>query len=247
LRAKRGIAVSAETMRRWLHELGWMWKRAKLMAKDDDPPRIDRLARIRWVFEQLKLGEAMLFADELAIHLLPKVGCAWMPQGSQLAVMTPGQNRKYYLAGALDVTTGTPLHCLGPRKTDLLFRDLLSVLDTSYPAEHYTRLDVVVDHYKSHTAKAVEQWLTAHPRLTWLFLPTYCPPANPIERAFGDVHDTCTRNHQRKRLPDLVADVEEHLQVNGPWPYKLSHLYYEPAVTAAVEKIIAEDPSKAAA
>jgi hypothetical protein len=34
---------------------------------------------------------------------------------------------------------------------------------------------------------------------------------------------------------------------NGPWPYKLSQLYYEPAVTTAVEKIIAADPSKAAA
>jgi hypothetical protein len=44
-----------------------------------------------------------------------------------------------------------------------------------------------------------------------------------------------------------VADVEEHLQVNGPWPYKLSQLYYEPAVTAAVEKMAAEDQSKTAA
>jgi hypothetical protein len=37
-----------------------------------------------------------------------------------------------------------------------------------------------------------------------------------FERAFGDVYDTCTRNHRRKRLPDLVADVEKHIQVNGP-------------------------------
>ena len=36
---KRGILVSAETMRRWLHEVGWVWKRAKLIAKDDDPHR----------------------------------------------------------------------------------------------------------------------------------------------------------------------------------------------------------------
>ena len=80
LEAKRGIAVSAETMRRWLHEIGWVWKRAKLVAKDDDPQRVIRLARIRWVFEQLKPSEAMVFADELDIHLLPKVGCAWMPK-----------------------------------------------------------------------------------------------------------------------------------------------------------------------
>ena len=247
LQTKRGVTVSAETMRRWLHEVGWVWKRAKLVAKDDDPQRVNRLARIRYRFEQLRLDEAMVFADELDIHLLPKVGCAWMPKGTQLAVMTPGQNQKYYLAGALDVTTGMLHRCLGPRKTNALFRDLLSVLEARHPADCYTRLYVVVDNYKIHKAKAVEQWLTAHPRVTLLFLPTYCPRANPIERAYGDVHDCCTRNHRRTRLPALVADVEDHLQLNGPWKYKLADLYYEPAVTAAVENIAAEELAKVAA
>ena len=227
--------------------MGWVWKRAKLVAKDDDPQRVTRLARIRWVFEQLKRDEAMVFADELDLHLLPKVGCAWMPKGTQLAVMTPGQNRKHYLAGALNLATGTLLHCWGARKTNQLFRDLLETLEASYPAERYTRLYVVVDNYKIHKAKAVEQWLATHPRVTLLFLPTYCPRANPIERAFGDVHDCCTRNHRRKHLPDLVADVEEHLHVNGPWLYKLSEIYDEPAVTAAVENIAAKEHAKVAA
>ena len=72
-------------------------------------------------------------------------------------------------------------------------------------------------------------------------------PANPIERAFGDVHDCCTRNHRRKRLPELVADVADHLHLNGPWQYKLSDLYYEPAVTMAVENIVTEERAKVAA
>ena len=42
LQGKHGIEVSAETVRRWLHEIGWVWKRAKLVAKDDDPHRIGR-------------------------------------------------------------------------------------------------------------------------------------------------------------------------------------------------------------
>jgi putative transposase len=247
LQAKRGITVSAETMRRWLHEIGWVWKRAKLVAKDDDPQRVSRLARIRWVLEQLKSCEALVFADELDIPLLPKVGCAWMPKGTQLEILTPGQNQKHYLAGALDLSTGTLHYCLGPRKTNALFRDLLTRLDERYPADRYTRLYVAVDNYQIHKAKAVEQWLATHPRVTLLFLPTYCPQANPIERVFGDVHDCCTRNHRRKRLPDLVADVEDHMHLNGPWQYKLSDLYYEPTVDAAVEKIAAEEHAKAAA
>lgn len=80
------------------------------------------------------------------------------------------------------------------------------MLEAHYPAEQYTRLYVVVDNHTIHKAKAVGQWVAQHPRFALLFLPTYCPRANPIERAFGDVHDCCTRNHQRKRLPDLVGD-----------------------------------------
>jgi hypothetical protein len=35
--------------------------------------------------------------------------------------------------------------------------------------------------------------------------------------------------------------------VNGPWQYQLSDLYYEPAVTTAVEKIAADKPALVAA
>jgi putative transposase len=162
-------------------------------------------------------------------------------------VMTPGQNEKHYLAGALELATGTLHYCLGPRKTNALFRDLRQAVEAAYPAAQYRRLYIVVDNYKIHKAKAVADWLAHHPRVTLLFVPTYCPRANPIELAFGDVHDLCTRNHTRQRLPALVADVEDHLARNGPWKYKLSDLYYEPAVTPAVEQIAAEEHAKGAA
>jgi transposase len=247
LKVNRGITVSADTIRRWLHQLGWVWKRAKLIAKDDDPQRVEKLARIRWIMEHLGAKQLLLFADELDIHLLAKVGYQWMEKGTQLEVMTPGSNEKNYLAGALDIVTGHLLHCVWFRKTSGLFIDLLKVIDGRYPATQYTKIFVVVDNYKIHKAKAVEQWLKWHSRIELVYLPTYCPKANPIERAFGDMHDKCTRNHQRKRLRDLVGDVIKHLQVNGPWQYKLSEIYYEPEITAAIEKIAAEERLKAAA
>lgn len=244
LQARRGLTVSAETVRRWLHELGWVWKRAKLVAKDDDPQRVEKLARIRSVFEYLPAKAALFFADELDISLLPKVGYQWMPQGEQLEVLTPGTNEKRYLAGALDMRTGTIVHRVWWRKTHGLFLDLLQTLDQAYPAAHFTHLYVIVDNYKIHKAQAVEHWLAAHPRLELLFLPTYCPKASPIERAFGDVHDKCTRNHTRKRMWHLVRDVEQHLQVNGPWAYALSDLYYTPEVTAAVQGLVTAETTQ---
>ena len=128
-----------------------------------------------------------------------------------------------------------------------MFRDLLALLEERYPAPQYRRLYVVVDNCNIHKAKAVGQWLASHPRIQLLFLPPYCPRANPIERAFGDVHDKCTRNHTRTHLEELVGDVEQHCQNNGPWCYQLSHLYYEPEVTTAMEALAAEELCQAAA
>jgi transposase len=235
LHAQRGIKVSAETVRRWLAQCGYVWKRAKLSAKDDDPERIPKLARIRSVIENLLPTEALFFADELDINLLAKVGYQWMLKGTQLEVQTPGQNEKCYLAGALDFVTGKILHCTWFRKVNGLFIDLLKIIDQAYPATKFTKIYVVVDNYGIHKAKAVLKWLEGHPRFELLWLPTYCPKANPIERAFGDVHDKSTRNHKRKRLRDLVADVKRHLKINGPWPYELSSIYYEPEVTQAMQ------------
>ena len=240
LQLQRGLEVSASTMRRWLHREGWVWKRAQLVARDDDPERVEKLARIRHTLETLGKRDVVLFADELDIHLLPKVGYQWMPQGETVKLVTPGQNQKHYLAGALEPKTGRIVHCLGTRKTNVLFRALLDRLEEHYPKARFAKVYVVVDNYGIHKAKAVERWLAEHPRFELLFLPTYCPQANPIERAFGDVHDQCTRNHHRQRIEELVGDVEQHLSTNGPWHYKLSHLYYTPEVTTAVARLAQE-------
>jgi hypothetical protein len=77
-----------------------------------------------------------------------KLGYAWMPKGTQVEVMTPGANAKHNPAGALDLGTGTLHHCLGPRKTNGLFRDLLRTLEETYPTTQYQRIYVVVDNYK---------------------------------------------------------------------------------------------------
>jgi transposase len=236
LQAQRSIRVSAETVRRCLHALDWVWKRAKLVAQDSDPERAAKLARIRRVFEHLGRREALLLRDELDLHLLPKVGAQWMPRGTQVEVLTPGKNERRYLAGALDLRTGQVHHCLWFRKMTGLFLDLLNVLDRAYPARRFDRVYVVADNGKIHKAAAVQRWLRQHPRFVLLFLPTYCPRANPIERCFGDLHDKVTRNHRRKRMRDLVQDVRRHLAQNGSWLYRLSEIYQSAEVTQALKK-----------
>jgi hypothetical protein len=121
-----------------------------------------------------------------------------------------------------------------------LFRALLQGLDAAYPAEQYQHLYVVADNYRIHKAKAVKQGLAQRPRFERLCLPPYCPRANLSERVCGDVRDLGTRKHARRRLRELVADAIEPWHLNGPWKYNLPDIYHEPAVTAAVAKLVLE-------
>jgi hypothetical protein len=212
-------------VRRWRQELDWGWKRAKLSAKDDAPQRVEKLARIRYAFEQLRAGAALFVAAEVDSSLLPQGGSQWLPKGTQGEGMPPGTNENRSLAGALEMATGIISPWVGYRKTTGLCLDLRDTLARASPAPAFSPLAVVADNAKLHPAEEGEKWLAAHPRFELLSLPPYGPGANPSERAFGDVHDNCTRTQTRKRMWHLGQDVKRHLHANGPWPYVLCDLY----------------------
>ena len=246
LKTRRGISLSRETIRRTLHQHGDASKRARHIALDNDPERAVKLARIRQIIESLPTNAPLFFADELDIHLLPKLGYEWMRRGTQTEALTPGQNQKAYLAAAWNYVTGQVWSVTGEKKDRHLFIHLLETINRSCPASKFQKASVVVDNYRIHTAKDVAAWLATHPRCELVFLPSYCPRANPIERIFGDCHDQCARNHKRKRLSDVVADVVWHLKARGSWRYKLSTIYDEEAVTNGLAHLKNEMMLKAA-
>ena len=59
-----------------------------------------KLREIQQLVETLPANEVLVYEDEVDIHLNPKIGLDWMVCGQQKEVVTPGQNEKYYLAGA---------------------------------------------------------------------------------------------------------------------------------------------------
>jgi hypothetical protein len=237
---QRGGEGSAATLRRWLHRLGGVGKRAPGVARDDAPARGEQVARIGPTLATRGKRAVGGLADALAIPLLPKGGDQGLPQGETVKVVTPGQNRKHYRAGALELKTGRRGHWVGVRKTNALFRGLLDGLEERSPHARVDTVSVAVDPYGIPKAKAVEQGRAAPPRVALRFLPPSWPQATPSERAFGEVHDTCTRNHQRHRLAELVGAVGHPLATNGPWPYQLSQLYSRAAVTTAVHRLAKE-------
>jgi transposase len=210
---KTGVRIHVGTMSRAL---------ALIQARRGKPrPRVQcpwhpavktrRLNQIARLVGSLPRNEVVLYEDEVDIHLNPKIGLDWMGLGQQKEVMTPGQNEKRYLAGALDVRTGEIRWVEGMKKDAWLFMDLLKELTVVYA--HARLIHVVLDNYKIHSSHVIAIALAHFARRVRLhFLPPYCPDHNRIERAWQDLHSHVTRNHQCSGMTELMAEVRYYLR-----------------------------------
>ncbi len=130
---------------------------------------------------ELPPNEVAVYEDEVDIHLNPKIGLDWMNRGQQKEVLTPGQNEKRYLAGAMDARTGEVTWVEAEKKDSMLFIMLLHELRNTYPEAK--KIHVILDNCRVHSSditNAVLDYLGGHIELH--FLPPYCPQENWIER-----------------------------------------------------------------
>jgi transposase len=209
-----GTQISLGRMSAALREIGARRGRPKPTVACPWPPQRKkrRLAEIRRLVARLPGDEVVVYADEVDIHLNPKIGLDWMGYGQQKDVLTPGKNEKRYLAGALDARSGELIWVEGESKNSMLFVWLLWQLTQRYP--HARRIHVILDNYSIHHTALVKSCLRTEQgnRLKLHFLPPYCPDANRIERIWQDLHANVTRNHRCPNMTALMNEVRYYLR-----------------------------------
>jgi transposase len=207
------VSVHPGTMSRALKLIGARLGRPKPVVGCPWSPTAKgrRLTAIRRAVEGMMFGEVAVYLDEVDIHLNPKIGPDWMNRGKQKQVMTPGQNAKRYVCGALDIESGCIEHVAGERKNSSLFLATPDRLLKVYPQA--TIIHVVLDNFKIHSSKQVQAWMKQHGhRIRLHFLPPYCPDHNKIERKWRDLHAAVTRNHLCKTIGELMEQVTRWLK-----------------------------------
>jgi len=213
LQKKTGVRVSTTTMCRVLKRLkirlgrpkpivGCPWRKRR---------RIRRIKQIERLLQTVPEDEVIVFADEVDIHLNPKIGPDYMLAGTQKTVLTPGKNEKRYLAGAMNARTGRLTFVEADRKdSDLFIRQLWQLVKKDYPGAR--RIHIILDNYKIHSSQRTQMALGAlGDRVQLHFLPPYCPDHNRIERTWKDLHDNVTRNHTCRNMRELMLEVRIYL------------------------------------
>jgi len=212
LRRMTGIKVSPTTVGRMLARLRARWGMARptVFCPWAQGRKKRRLAAILRKIGRLGHDELAFYQDEVDIHLNPKIGRDWMLRGQQKIVVTPGQNKKWYVAGALAVG-GNDLVTVGSdRKNTDLFLALLDRIKLMYPKAR--RIHLVLDNYVIHSSQKAQRYLEEQDgRFELPFLPPYSPNENKIERLWQDLHANVTRNHRCSSMRELKTRVRRYL------------------------------------
>lgn len=224
LEKKTSVRISTTTMSRVLQRLkirlgrpkpivGCPWKKQR---------RKRRIRQLERLIENIPADEVVLYADEVDIHLNPKIGPDYMLPGTQKTVLTPGKNEKRYLAGAFNAKTGRLTWVEADRKnSDLFIQQLWQLATHDYPRARCTH--IILDNYKIHSSARTKLALVAlQGRVKLHFLPPYCPDHNRIERTWKDLHDNVTRNHTCRTMKELMKNVNRYLDQRDQ-PFQLKY------------------------
>lgn len=204
-----GIRVSKRTMGRVLKRLKVRRGRPKPVASCPWPARRRNavIAAVKALIEQLPVDQVAVWEDEADVDLNPRIGLDYMLPGTQRLAMTPGQNVKRYMAGAMDARTDCVTWVRGERKNSSLFIAMLKKLAGVYADAKV--IHVICDNYTIHNSKQTRTWLGEHGhRFKLHFLPPYCPDDNRIERCvWREMHANVTINHRCSTIEELMRQV----------------------------------------
>jgi transposase len=208
------VHLSTSALRDALRELGLRWGRPRLaMPLKVDPAK----ARSQWLIAQavVEAGPeaAILYADESRRQLLPLVRAMWHWVGQQVRIPTPGTNVTRALFGALNIRTGRWVYLVRERMRTADFLAFLERLLVAYPQGPIL---LMVDNFSSHTAQAVGQWRTAHPRVHLYYLPKYCSHLHPVERIWLQLKNTLAANRWYGSMHLLLETVEAFFTAMTP-------------------------------
>lgn len=174
------------------------------------------MAAIHKALDECSAEHPVFYEDEVDIHLNPKIGADWQLRGQQKRVVTPGQNEKYYLAGALHSGTGKVSYVGGNSKSSALFISLLKRLKATY--RRAKTITLIVDNYIIYKSRETQRWLKENPKFRGIYQPVYSPWVNHVERLWQALHDTITRNHRCCSMWQLLKKVRHFMETVSPFP-----------------------------
>lgn len=195
-----------------LKRLGLRLKRGRLRVHSPDPAyatKLARIARARALAQAHPTRVTILYGDEVSVYRQPTLAACWGPAGEEpTAPLSQRSNTRHRVGAVLDAATGQVVTVRGEKVGVARLCELLRAVRAAYPDRY---LFLSWDNWPVHYNPAVLAEAAAQ-RITLLWLPTYAPWANPIEKLWRWLKQTVVHHHRlADRWPELKAAVAAFL------------------------------------
>ena len=206
--------------------------RVKTFKLSRDPQFLEKLSDVVGLYLNPPQEAIVLCVDEKSqIQALDRTQPGLPLKKGRCGTMTHAYKRNgtTTLFAALELLQGKVIGQCYQRHRHQEFLKFLRCLDKEFPGK--IPLHLVLDNYGTHAN--VKAWLQRHPRFVVHKVPTSSSWLNLIERWFGELTTKRIRRGVFLSVPDLIAAIEEFLQVwnQDPKPF---------VWTATVESILAK-------
>lgn len=196
------VDYTVSGMRDLLHREGYTYKKPKLV-----PGNPDREAQEDFVYYYKKFMETkdnnveVLFVDAVHPEHNTMASYGWIKKGEKRILKTNSGRQRLNLHGAINAETME----MTLIESDTINRDstvqLLEILDRKY---FYSKeIIVILDNAKYHYSQEVRDVVEKSPRLKLVYLPTYSPELNLIERVWRFFKKKVLYNKYYKDLADF--------------------------------------------
>jgi transposase len=201
---------------RLLHALKITYKRGRLNVHSSDPDYIAKRDAVEACLAQARSTPTKVvtyYLDELSFYVQPIVAQDWHVAGptQPLAERAHRSNVYHRVLGALNATTGQVVFRMA-QKTDIAFIcRFLRDLRAQHP--DIETLNVVLDNwYQVHNHRDVQE-TAQQERITLVYLPTYSPWLNPIEKLWRKAYQEVLHLHRYSRKwPELKERMQTFLE-----------------------------------
>ena len=149
----------------------------------------------------------MLWLDECTIKEHPTLTSVWSQQGTRPRIKTSGKHGKLHIFGAVDTERGKVYRQLSSSlKADAFKKFLQQVLTRCSTS----KVVAIMDNAKAHHARLIHSFIEGEKgRLAVIYLPTYAPELNPIERLWKWLRQVVTHNFCFDTLNKLKAALQK--------------------------------------
>lgn len=175
------IDYSVSGMRDLLHRLNYVYKKPTLIPGNPDREAQEEFVEYYERFMDEKAGdEEVLFLDAVHPEHNTMAAYGWIKRGQKKCLHTNSGRQRLNLHGAINIETMDVTLIESETVNADSTIELLETLNQQYPLSR--RLHIILDNARYHYSKAVKAYLKDNNKINLVFLPSYSPELNLIER-----------------------------------------------------------------